>query len=277
MHALQRIGSIGLVTAIALAGCGQQQDTQLLQSLQEDLRTSNSTIDSLNLTVDTSNQLIDALRARADSLQGVDERLLASVQELNREVREWRQLALDQRNRNDLLKAEVERLSRDRQADQGAILRLRAQSDSLTGELLAAHAALERQNDYVRRLETELGQGRTEVQILRQAAASVRVRVGTEAELQAAGYLQVTRPSARSTRKTYRMVARVTEGDPAARLVPVGGQLALDHQPRMVLDRYGRLKEGTGFRLENDDQKPIVLSLIDQRLAGTDLLVVTPD
>ena len=271
-----RIRFIGLVAVIALAGCGPQQDTQLLQSLQDDLQTANATIDSLNLTVDASNQLIDVLRARADSLQGVDERLLASIQELSREVREWRQLALDQRGQNDLLKAEVERLSRERQMDQQAILRLSAQSDSLTGELMAAHAALQRQSDYVRRLETELSQGRTEVKVLRQTAASVRVRVGTEADLQAAGYLQVTRPSARSTRKAYRMIARVGEDDPAARLVPIGGQLELERKPRLILDRYGRLKEGTGFRLD-DDQSPVRLSLIDERLAGADLLVVVPD
>lgn len=271
-----RIRITGLVAVIALAGCGSQQDTQLLQSLQDDLRTANTTIDSLNLTVDASNQLIDVLRARADSLQGVDERLLASIQELNREVREWRQLALDQRGKNDLLKAEVERLSREKQTDQRAILRLSAQSDSLTGELMAAHAALQRQSDYVRRLESELSEGRTEVQVLRQASASIRVRVGTEADLQAAGYLQVTRPSARSTRKAYRMIARVPEDDPAARLVPVGGQLELERKPRLLLDRYGRLKEGTGFRLD-DDQSPVQLSLIDERLAGADLLVVVPD
>lgn len=276
MSTQPRIRFVGLVAVIALAGCGSQQDTQLLQSLQDDLRTANTTIDSLNLTVDASNQLIDVLRARADSLQGVDERLLASIQELNREVREWRQLALDQRGKNDLLKAEVERLSREKQTDQRAILRLSAQSDSLTGELMAAHAALQRQSDYVRRLESELSEGRTEVQVLRQASASIRVRVGTEADLQAAGYLQVTRPSARSTRKAYRMIARVAEDDPAARLVPVGGQLELERKPRLLLDRYGRLKEGTGFRLD-DDQSPVQLSLIDERLAGADLLVVVPD
>lgn len=276
MKAQPRIRFVGLVAVIALAGCGSQQDTQLLQSLQDDLRTANTTIDSLNLTVDASNQLIDVLRARADSLQGVDERLLASIQELNREVREWRQLALDQRGKNDLLKAEVERLSREKQTDQRAILRLSAQSDSLTGELMAAHAALQRQSDYVRRLESELSEGRTEVQVLRQASASIRVRVGTEADLQAAGYLQVTRTSARSTRKAYRMVTRVAEDDPAARLVPVGGQLELERKPRLLLDRYGRLKEGTGFRLD-DDQSPVQLSLIDERLAGADLLVVVPD
>lgn len=267
------LGSVLFSFLLALVACGGNENAKILESLQEDLRLANATIDSLNYTIDASNQLIDQLRARADSLQQVDERLLESIQQLNREVREWRQLAMAQKQKNDQLTAEIEQMKRERQADQRAIARLRAQADSLNSELLAAHSSLRRQSDYVRKLEGELTQAQKEVADLRKAQMSVRIYAGTEQELEAKGYLEVSRLSPRSTRKTYKLLKKIDPADPDSRLLPIGEGLTLQRKPKLLIDRYGQLKKGQDYR-EVKEEGQVVLVFPDDLMAGADILVV---
>ena len=78
---------LSVAIAAVFLSCGEDEEAKRLAEFQTDLHMANATIDSLNYTVESSNLLIDELRARADSLQHVDDKLLASVQKLNREVK----------------------------------------------------------------------------------------------------------------------------------------------------------------------------------------------
>ena len=77
---------MSVAIAAAFLSCGEDEDAIRLAEFQTNLQMANAAIDSLNYTVESSNLLIDELRARADSLQHVDDKLLASVQKLNREI-----------------------------------------------------------------------------------------------------------------------------------------------------------------------------------------------
>ena len=128
--------------AVGLLACGPSEEELMLAQLQEDLTVANATIDSLNFTVETSNLLIDEMRTRVDSLGRVEERLIQSMQRLNVEVKKWRDLASEQKRRNDQLTAEVERMKREKQTDQRTIARLRSEADSLNATLLDAPGEL---------------------------------------------------------------------------------------------------------------------------------------
>jgi hypothetical protein len=263
----------GLLASLALVACGQNDNTQMLDVLQDDLHRANATIDSLYSTVDATNQLVDSLRTRADSLQKVDESLLGSVQQLSQEVREWRQLATGQKLKNDQLTAEIERMKREKRSDQQAINRLQFQSDSLNNALLTAHASIRRQTDHIRELEDQLGQTRTDLAGLQEARESVRVCLGTEQELEGSGYLEVSHPSGRSSRKVYKMIKKIDPADPKARLVGIGESLLLDQKPKLLIDRYGRLKEGQDFK-QSQDNGQAKITFPNTLVAGADVLVV---
>ena len=263
----------GLFLFSSLFGCGEDESALKLSVLQEDLRLVNTTIDSLNYTVDASNQLIDALRAQVDSLQEVDEKLLASMQKLSREVRQWRQLATEQKLQNEKLTAEVERMQREKQIDQQIIDQLRARSDSLNSALLAAHGSIKRRSDYLRRLEGKLGQAHDELTGLQKARVSVRLLVGTEQFMEDGGYLESSRPFGRTFRKAYKQVKKIDPEDPDTRLVPIGEAIVLGRRPRALVDRYGKLKKGQDYQ-ESKEAGQVKITFVNELLMGTDVLVV---
>ena len=200
--------------AFGLSACGEDEEAKLLAQLQDEMQLANATIDSLNYTVESSNLLIDELRARADSLQHVDDKLVKTIQSLNKEVRKWQQLASEQRSKNEELRGEIERMKRDKQIDQQTIGRLRGEADSLRSALLESHTSIRRQSDQIRLLETELAQAQEDVTHLRQAQRSVHVYMATEDFLEENGYLETSRSLGRVFRKAYKLTRKLDADDP---------------------------------------------------------------
>ncbi|SVC66688.1 uncharacterized protein METZ01_LOCUS319542, partial [marine metagenome] len=114
--------TVAAVGAIAVtSACGPSEEELLLEQMTADMLVANTTIDSLNYTIESSNLLIDEMRSRVDSLQHVDEKLIASMNRLNREVKKWRDLAGEHKRMNEQLTAEMERMKREKQNDQRSI------------------------------------------------------------------------------------------------------------------------------------------------------------
>lgn len=258
--------------AFAIAACGPSEEELQLVELTDDLTVANATIDSLNYSIESSNLLLDEMRSRVDSLQQVDAKLLESVQRLNREVRQWSNLAREREQMNKQLTAEIERMKREKQSDQRTIAALRSQADSINTALLDAHTSIRRQEDHVRRMEVELSQSRDEVAMLRQAETSVRVYAATEDFLTENGYLDAGRNLGRLFRKSYKLVKRIDPSDPRVQLAPIGEPVRLDGSVAAFVDRYGKLSDDSYSTSKGDGQTEVTFT--DDLLGGTDVLVV---
>lgn len=258
---------------LGLLSCGPSDEEKMLAQVQEDLRSANATVDSLEYTVNSSNQLIDQLRAQADSTQTVSADLLASIQMLNGQVKEWRQLATQYKESNQRLNAEIQRLRQEQEGDRQAMTRLRAQSDSLGSELVDAHTSIERQSDHIRGMEQELAQERDRASHLEQVQASVSLYVATERLLEQQGILEAGRPFGRAFRKGYRVVRKLDPQDPNTRLVPIGQAVPLGGGIDAVADRYGRLREGDDYRIRKENGERTI-TFVNPLLAGQEVVAV---
>ena len=227
------------------SACGPTEEELELVALTEDLASANTAIDSLNYTVESSNLLIDEMRSRVDSLQYVDQKLLESVQRLNREVRQWQELAGEQKRMNAQLTDEIERMKRDKQSDQRSIARLRGQADSINTALLDAHTGIRRQEDHIKRMELDLSQSLDEVAALRQAETSVRVYA----------------------------IKRLDPTDPRVQLAPLGEPLRLEGEVDTYVDRFGTLKKGKSYT-SSKSEGGVEVIFTDDLLGGSDVLVV---
>jgi chromosome segregation ATPase len=264
---------IGVVFLLGLQACGEDEEAIMLANLQEDLRVANAAFDSLSYTLDSSNLLIDELRSRADSLQHVDAQLLQTVQDLNKEVRQWRNLYSEQKRKNEELGKELERMKREKQVDQQTIARLRSESDSLNTALLDAHTDIRRQSDHIRGLEDNLASTQSELEDLKTAQASVRVLMATEGFLKESEYLKTNRSLGKLFRTSFKLERRLDIKDPQVRKAPLGEPFFVEGKLKALVDRYGKLKEGRDYEeLKENGQLRIVF--VNDLLAGVDVLAV---
>ena len=275
-----RLAGFGIVQLLSAAAftlhsisCGPNEEEILLQQFESDLELANSTIDSLNYTVESSNLLIDEMRARVDSLQRVDAKLLETVQKLNGDIKKWRTLASEHRRKNEQLSAEIERMKRDKKADQRTFARLRAESDSLTNALLESHTSIRRREDHLRQMEVELAQARDTAAQLRVAETSVRILVGSESYLKENGFLTSSRSLGRAFRKKHKLASKLDPADLRVKLVPIGDTISLDGNLKALVDRYGNLKEGEAYKKSKGDGA-VEITFVDALLGGVDVLAI---
>ena len=264
------------ITALGLYGCGESEEAIQLRGLQDDMLLANATIDSLNYHVEASNLLIDELRARADSLQHVDDKLLQSVQRLNKEVGKWKRLAGERQRKNEQLTTEINRLKQEKIADQQALARIRSESDSLNTALLEAATSIRRQSDHIQRLEVSLAERDDQLDKLKRAQTSVRVLVAGENFLKENGYLKVSRPFGRGFRKNYKLIKKLESDNPMVRNVPIGDATLVESKLMELVDRYGKLKEGDDFD-ESKEEGKTRITFFNELLAGVDVLAVVED
>ena len=275
-----------LLLTLLLFACSSQtppteDEAQALGQLQDELRQANTVIDSLNFTVDASNQIIDGLRAQVTSLQKVDARLYDSVQQLSAELRNWRTQAEDQRERNQAMSAELERLRREKHSDQQTITRLRREADSLNAALLDANGALRRQVGHLDQLREELALARSDADQARQATQaaqtagraallSVHLYAAGEQALLEQGYLEAGR---KMFRRTYKLIKALDPADPRLRPAPIGQPVELEGDLRGLADRYGRLREGTDYRQEKLEGR-VQVTFTNPLLQGSEVVAV---
>jgi uncharacterized coiled-coil protein SlyX len=278
--------TLTLLIPLLLLACGGEtppagEDAQALAQLQDELRQANAVIDSLNYTVDASNQVIDGLRAQVAGLQKIDARLYDSVQQLSAELRNWRDQAQEQQQRNQDMSDELERLKRERRTDQQTIARLRREADSLNAALFEANGALRRQVGQLDQLRAELAQARGELAQARQATRAaeeagrraqlaVQVYPAGEQFLLEKGYLEAGR---KMFRKSYKLVKPLDPADPHLRSAFIGQALELEGELRGLADRYGRLREGRDFEQERLAGR-VRVTFTNPLLQGAEVLAV---
>jgi hypothetical protein len=267
---------VGLAISIGFISCGPSEEDLALIQLEKDMAAANAVIDSLNYTVESSNLLIDGLRAQVDSTQHVNDTLLASVQKLHKEVREWRQLATEYKQNNRRLKTEIQQLKVDKQADRQAIARMRAEADSLTTAMLEAHTSIRRQSDQIREMEVDLAQARDATADLRKAEKGITLFIGSESFLKENGYLAVNRSLGRALRKVFRLTKTLEPSDPDVRLVEIGESLVISGKVDVVVDRYGKLDKGDDYEVQTEGGRATV-TFINEMLGGVDVVVVLKD
>ncbi len=264
---------IGLVLLFGLQACGEDEEAIMLANYQSDLLIANSAIDSLNYTVESSNLLIDELRSRADSLQHVDDKLLQTVQDLNKEVRQWRQLYSEQKRKSEELGKELERMKREKQVDQQSIARLRSESDSLNTALLDAHTDIRRQSDHIRNLEDNLTTAQTALEEIKTAQASVRILMATAGFLKESNYLKTNRSLGKLFRTSFKLDRRLDINDPQVRILPMGEPIFIEGKLKALVDRYGKLKENRDYQKDKEDGQVRII-FINELLAGVDVLAI---
>lgn len=276
---MRRKWAIYLTTLILASfplSCGEDEDALLITDLQKDLELASGTIDSLNYQVDSINLLLDEARIRADSLQGVDDKLVANMQVLNKEVKKFRSLYNEQKRKNKELATTIERLQLEKRADRQAIAGLRTEADSLNSALLDAHTSIRRQSDHIRQLEFDLAQSQDDLEELRRTQIEVRLLVATEDFLKENGYLKSSRPFGRGFRKSYQLVKKLNPADPGVRTVPLGEALVLEFKLKALVDRYGSLKEGDDYE-RHKEEGILTLRFINEMLGGVDVMAVVQE
>ena len=257
---------------LALA-CGEDEEALMIADLQTDLSTASAIIDSLNLQIDEVNFLLDDARARVDSLQEVDQKLLNTVQALNRDVTKFRKLYTQQQQKNKQLAVEIDRLKVEKQADRQSIAALRGEADSLNAQLLEAHTSIRRQSDHIRAMEMDLAQAQDDLETLRRAQFEVRVLVASEDFLTENGFLKTSRPFGRGFRKSYRLIRKLNPADSMVRKVPIGEEMTLEGKLVAAIDHYGALKKGDDYSV-NKEGELRTLKFENEMLGGTDVLAV---
>lgn len=267
---------VGLALAAGFHGCGPSEEELALAQLEQDMAEAHAVIDSLNYTVESSNLLINDLRAQVDSTQEVNEKLLASVQNLSREVREWRQLATEYRQSNERLTGEIAQLREARQADQRTIAALRNETDSLTTAMMEAHTNIRRQSDQIRQMEEQLTMAHDEADMLRRADRGISLFVGSEDFLRANGYLDVSRSFGRALRRVYRMTANLDPSAPDVRVVEIGESFVIEGNLDSLVDRYGKLDRGNDYRVDRINGA-VTVTFINNLLGGADVVAILRD
>ena len=262
--------------SLLLVSCGEDEEAIMIAELQTDLEMASSTIDSLNYQVDSVNLLLDEARARVDSLQRVDDKLLATVQNLNKEVTKFRKLYTQQQRKNQELASEIQRLKLDRRADRQTIASLRSEADSLNSALLDVHTSIRRQSDQMRQLEMDLAKSQDDLEILRRAQFEVRMLIASEGFLKENGYLKSSRPFGRGFRKIYKLIRKLNPADSMVRKIPVGEPMTLEGELKGIVDHYGALQEGGDYERFSEEGLQ-TLTFTNELLGGTDVLAIVKE
>ena len=268
---------IGLcITALLLVSCADEEQEQLLLQLQNDMATANATIDSLTYSLDDSHLLLDGMRAQVDSMQQINDDMLASVQQLNKEMKRWRKVAGERQKKVEEQNRLISEMQNEKRIDRQAINRLRAEADSINSELLATHTSIRRQSDHIRNLEMNLAQTRDQAASLVAAQNSVFLYAASEKYLKDNGYLQSSRPFGGGFRKQFKLIKKINSDDPGVQLIAIGKGQLIEGKIKEFVDRYGKLKKGDDYKTTKADNGTQV-TFVNELIGGTGVLAIMND
>ncbi len=259
--------------ALFLAACADKEQEMLLLQLQSDMVRASAAIDSLTYSLDDSNRLLDDMRAQVDSTQQVNDKLLESVQKLNKELRHWSNLATEYKQSNARLKSEIEQLRREKQADRYTISQLRTETDRLNGELLETHSSIRRQSDHIRRLEQEVAQTKAELDEAKSRQNAVYLYAANETQLVEQGYLKTNRPFGSGFRKQYELIKKIDRDNPSTQVAPIGQAIALRGEVEALVDHYGKLRKGDDYEMTHGEAG-VQVSFLNELAGGTGVLAI---
>jgi len=259
--------------ALFFVSCADEEQEQLLLQLQQDMTTANATIDSLTYSLDDSHLLLDGMRAQVDSMQQVNDNMLESVQKLNKEMRYWSKVAGERQKKVEQQNRMINEMKNEKRIDAQAIARLRADADSLNGELLTTHTSIRRQSDHIRNLEMNLAQTRDQAETLAAAQNAVHLYAASEKYLKDNGYLESSRPFGGGFRKQFKLIKKIRSDDPGVQLIPIGTGQVIEGKIVQFVDRYGKLKKGDDYKMTKTDGG-IQITFINDLIGGTGVLAI---
>ena len=266
---------IAIVFYIAIQPRAPKVDPYVLQ-LEGEVAIYTSHIDSLNTVVDGLNGRLNTIRTKMDSAQVANRTLLASLQKVSHEMKEYRGLYRKQQALNKKLVKELshvksemaeERVEKERATRE--VRGLKAEVDSLNNEIFEQTIRLVR-------LEQNLEESMKETASIKDAVTSVLVFVGTEKSLKEAGYLKAGRSV--FFKKNYKAIGfpdiSDEKGKDAVLRIPVGVKLALMGEVAAIADRHGKLDKGKEYHLQKIEGGQSLVTFVDSTLQGQRVLAV---
>ena len=257
--------SLALLLCISLTACGESE----VERQKRVIAQKEASIDSLETEMGGAQAELVTLKTQLDSLTKFEMLLQEKNQQLQKEVKKYRALAVKRRLKNEELQKAIARLEDEKKADEAEIDRLIGESDSLT-------VALRHQRDVTMKLSQDLAAANEDIERtqkrLDEAKNMVRVVVGTEDRLKADGFLETGR---RFFRKGYKLVQKPGHDDLKVTLFSVGEGPSLDRGQKLkeLIGRTGKLKKDKDYtvRLSADGTH---ITLVSDLLKGEAVLVV---
>lgn len=260
------------IGALVMMQPAPQQENPMVAQLQQEAERYATQIDSMNTEIDNFNQRIDAIRAQRDSSQKSNQILVASLQKVTSELKEYQKLYSEQRALNQKLQTQLAQAEADK-ADMAESL------ESLRSEMAKKDEELLDREIRIQRLEASLqaSQQREQDAVKREEKAvkmvsQVFVHTGKQKALEQSGYLQV-RPKTIFT-NSYKVVKFPDEMSQQVIKADIGGGLLVHGKVNFLADRHGKLKRGREYDLNDkgDDNYEIIFK--EPTLEGQRILVV---
>ena len=257
-----------VISALVYLALREQSDTEARAAqFEQDAKMAAAQADSLNTVIVALNERIDAVGTRYDSSQAANRRIVAALQRVGGELKEYRRIAEEQLERNKELVAEVGKLKVERDRSMEVAQEMKARVDSLNA---AMHEQSQRLAMLEARMQDEIGQREEATRAL----SSLLVHIAPLDELVDAGYLKVKDTSIFT--KNYYVIGFpeqvVGEESPVVK-VAVGSPLLLSGELKVIAHTHGKLKNGREYTREKGDGQEMI-TFTDSTLVGQRLLVV---
>ena len=257
-----------IIAGLIYLGIRETSDTaDKVAQFEQDVRMYTAQVDSLNRVVISLEDRINDVRAQLDSARSSNQTVVAALQRVTGELKEYRRIAEKQKERNGQLVAELGKVKEERDRSIEHAREMKTQVDSL-------NVTLYEQSLRLVRLEARMREQMEEHRAATEALSGVLVHTGTVDELVEAGYLKVKDTSIFT--KNYYLVGFpgqvVGPGSPVEQ-VAINAAFPLPGELEVVADRHGKLKEGREYTREQSDGHDIV-TFTDSTLFGQRLLVV---
>lgn len=266
------VGAVAVVVIVILLIAFMPREPQVdpyVVQLEGEVAAYTGQIDSLNMVVDGLNGRFDAIRAQMDSAQASNRILLASLQRVTNEVKEYRRLYSKQKALNQKLVAELQQARSEKDEAIGQIKSLKTEVDGLNDQLYTKTIRLVR-------LESSLEEAMEEKKQWKEAATTVLVYAGTEDELKQDGYLKAWRPAIFS--KDYKTIGFPDVMDEKNKNVvlriPLGETYAIPGELQAVADRHGKLDKGKEYEISEGPPGQTLITFVDPTLQGQRILAV---
>ncbi|MDE3001576.1 MAG: hypothetical protein OXU79_21065 [Gemmatimonadota bacterium] len=257
--------SLALLLCIGLTACGESE----VERQQRVIAQKEASIDSLETEMGSAQAELVTLKTQLDSLTKFEMLLQAKNQQLQKEVKKYRAIAAQRKQKNEELQQAIAQLQNEKEADEAKIDRLLTESDSLS-------AALRVQRDVTVKLTQDLAAANEDIERtqkkLDEAKHAVRVVVGTEDRLKADGFLETGR---RFFRKGYKLVQKPGHDDLKVTLFSIGEGPTLDRGQKLkeLIGRTGKLKKDKDYTVSLSADGTHI-TLVSDLLKGEAVLVV---
>ena len=264
-NAILATGVAAVLSVVALSGCGSEKEDPYVKQLKQEVRVYSGQIDSLHAVVEGYDARLRSIRSQLDTAHTANQQLVASLQKVTGELKEYRRLYSEQKALNTKLQGELQQVGAERDRSIARARQMKARADSLDNEL------------YVQRSRMARLEARLEASLKREAGAqkavsAVFIYADTKETLEKAGYLKVKQTTIITD--AYTLVGFPDVKDARVKQTAVGKTLVLDGELQFLVDRHGKLKKDTAYIEERTADGRTRVTFLDNILEGQRILAV---